>query len=438
MQQKRTANADALTSAEALGILQRSWPSTPYLIDRLFLPAVVELQAIGPLFDTSEKLESLESDLHDQIDAARMALEALAGYEINPDSPAQVRKLLFEELGLPIGQRSKKTGLPSADKGYLAEADHPVADMLSLYREAKKLDSTYIKVLPQNAAAHNGRIRTSYNNTRVETGRLSSGNRQRDPLSVNMQNIPKRGALGGQLRQFFIAPEGSLLYAIDASQFQLRIAAVDAKDEAMIEAFARGGDYHAQTSIDLFGHTAYRALTKHLNFAMLFGASLARVIRTAVSLGLAPDRGLVEEAYGLFFEKRPQLARRVQEVHKFVAKYGYVDDWFGRRNVYDLSGTFGQRSHVLRESYNMMVQGPEASVVKLASAMMLRRIARAGLNAPLVIMVHDEIVFEVRKNVAEEFEGIIAATEREINELLQWPVPVVLDVGKGPNWGVAH
>jgi len=429
-----------LSAEEKAAIERREWPVSPFAIDTMFLPVLVGLEQNGCAFDPTG-LDVLDQDLTDQMEAAEFGVRAIAGWDVNLNAPHQLAKLLYTQLGLPVLKRSKKTKQPSVDREVLPDTDHPVADLIQQYREAKKLRDTYVRVLPRNAAANGGRAKTTYNNTLVETGRLSSGSKKKYALSFNAQNIPKRSAIGSQLRAHFVAPEGYLLYSIDASQFQLRIAAVDSQDPGMIAAFLSGADYHEQTSRDMFGTPALRQIAKTLNFAMLFGATRDKVRRTILALlGSTADPLLLDTAYDRFFEIRPVLAARIKEVQHLVSRQGYIDDWFGRRNIYpfDPGTPRWAREKVLREAYNFMIQGPEASAMKIASTILHRHCESYNLRARPVLMVHDEIVFEVHQADGAWFERAIVNTECDLNALVRWPIPIKLDFGKGPNWLEAH
>lgn len=426
-----------LTDEERESIRRSTWPVTPYAIDRAFLPALVELETVGVAFDPTG-LSEFESELDVQIEGAERYVEYLVGAKVNLRSVPQVAHLLFDtlELRAPRGVRSTGIEVLLALRG-----SHPVVEALIDHRAATKIKTTYCAKLRANAAAFGGRIMTVYNNTLVETGRLSSGSKARlGALSVNVQQIPKTKALGAPLRRHFVASQGNVLCVADLSQAQLRIAAVDSKDEAMIRAFGSEGDYHTQTAVDMFGDGKYRQIAKHLNFAMLFGASEGTVRLAIQRLGGDLKPSLVRAAYPLFFAARPQLFARIRQVHQDVLRTGFVDDLFGRRNYYriDTDEPRHKRDEKQREAYNFLIQGPEASLAKLLSTMVLREVRERKLNGRLVLMVHDEVVLDVPKNERDATEAVLRDVENELNELIGWPVRVVVEAAFRRHWGAGY
>lgn len=407
----------------------------------MFLPVLVELEQTGAPFDTTG-LDSLRDQLLRERDSARDRVFEISGYSFNLNSVPSKRRLLFEELGLPVLKRSPG-GEPSTDKKVLAEIDHPVVEAILGYNQARDLLKFVDKLEKVNGHFVPGRILTAYNNTTVETGRLSAGSKKLGEWSVNLQQIPVRTPTGKAIRSHFVASPGRVLYAVDASQFQLRIAAVDSGDPGMIAAFKSGIDYHDATAIDFLGETnsAYRRVAKTLNFGILFGAQRPRVdreIASTVGLDAIQHNPRLREAYDRFFESRPKLRKRIEAVRQFVREHGYGEDYFGRRNLYDIRGSRAAAEKVLREAYNFYVQGPEASIVKLFLVMLWRGIRRYKIVADIILAVHDEGVFDVLKEHAGTFENLVQEVEDELNDLLQWPVKVVLDVGHGGNWADAH
>lgn len=428
-----------LTENERRDVSLRSWPVSPYTIDRAFLPVLVELEAIGCAFDPTG-LDEFELDMDAQIEGAENFVEHIVGGRINLRSPVQVSHLLFDTLGLHPPDR--RLGRSTAIEVLLAlSSQHPVVPALIDHRAATKVKTTYCAKLRANAKAFGGRIMTVYNNTLVETGRLSSGSKKRlGALSINVQQIPKTKKLGAPLRRHFVSSPGNVLCVADLSQAQLRIAAVDSGDGAMIRAFRLGGDYHARTAKDMFGDEKFRQIAKHLNFAMLFGATEGTVQETIQRLGGELKPSLVRQAYPLFFVARPQLAARIKQAHQDVRRMGYLDDLFGRRNYYQIS-TNEPRHKIeekCREAYNFLIQGPEASLAKLLGTMVWRALRERGMQSRFVLMVHDEVVLDVPKDEQEQLSEIISAELEELNTLLSWPIPVVVETDFRVHWGAGY
>ena len=223
-------------------------------------------------------------------------------------------------------------------------------------------------------------------------------------------------------------------------QAQLRIAAVDSRDDAMVRAFHSGGDYHTQTAVDMFGDGKYRQIAKHLNFAMLFGATEGTVQETIQRFGGDLKPSFVRTAFPLFFAARPQLVARIRQVHLDVLRTGFVDDLFGRRNYYkiEMDEPRHKRDEKQREAYNFLIQGPEASIAKLLSTMVVRELRERKLHGRLVLMVHDEVVIDLPKNEQGATEKVLQDVGIELNELLGWPVQVVVEAAFRFHWGVGY
>lgn len=423
-----------LTEQEARTIRDAEFPSTPYCIDRAFLPVLYELEQHGCAFDPAG-LDGFHQELQETMQVCEEHLRALSGNaEFNIRSVRQVHHLIFDQLRLARGHRAQDT-----KRETLLTLAHPAVESVLLYREAQKVDSTYLQNLVRNAAAHGGRVKTWYNNTLVETGRLSSGNSKRGGnLSVNLQNIPKSRALGARLRHNFVAAPGCALLRVDMSQAQLRIAAVDSNDEKMLQAFLSGEDYHTRTALDIMGDAKYRRIAKHLNFAMLFGASLPTVRATLLRMGGESTEKSITEAYNKFFLARPGLLRRILHARQAVRERGFLQDMFGRRAYYPVFEPelpTWKLDKISREAYNFLIQGPEASLAKLLSIMMYRAAQRENIDCRTVLMVHDEVVWETPVGGTERLQNLVRQTEDQLNGLLCWPIPLVLDSAVGANWG---
>jgi DNA polymerase-1 len=351
-----------------------------------------------------------------------------AGGELNLNSPRQLAQLLFEKLQLPILKKAK-TG-PSTDADVLeqlAELGHEVPRLIMEYRELEKLRSTYVEVLPQRVNRHTGRIHTSFNQTGAATGRLSSS----DP---NLQNIPVRTPRGEEIRRGFIPDPGNVFLVADYSQVELRLIAHLSGDEAFIEAFRQGGDIHRQTAAIIFEvpvaevSGVMRAQAKTINFATIYGQGPFALAR---QLGITQDqaKAFIAQYFQRFSGVRAYLDRMVQTARD----RGYVETIFGRRRYIPeiRDRNFNVRSFGERTAANSPVQGSAADLIKVAMRNIHRAIRDQGLAARMLLQVHDELVFEAPPS---EVDGLTALVRNHMQGAVELRVPLVVDIGVGPNW----
>ena len=365
-----------------------------------------------------------------------MALEQqafqLAGQPFNLASPKQLGEILFDKMKLPT-VRKTATGQPSTDEDVLSQlaADYPLPKILLEHRALSKLKSTYTDKLPQMVNPHTGRVHTTFSQATAVTGRLAST----DP---NLQNIPVRTAEGRRIREAFIAPPGSVIVSADYSQIELRIMAHLSSDPALLRAFREGADIHRATAADIFGvplaevTTDQRRYIKAVNFGLIYGMS---------AFGLAQQLGIERSAAGQFidryFQQYPGVANYMRETREFARQHGYVETVFGRRLwLPDINAGGGpRRAGAERAAINAPMQGTAADLVKLAMIAVRDWIRAEGLATKLVLQVHDELVLEVP-------EAELAHVQRELplrmTSVAALAVPLVVDVGVGPNWEQAH
>lgn len=399
-------------------------------VEMKLMEVLAEMERTGVFIDV-EHFQGLavENDRHLQEVEEKIYHEA--GQNFNINSTRELSVVLFDKLGLkPV--KKTKTGF-STDSSVLEalKGHHAIIDYLITYRTHSKLKSTYIDTLPKLINPRTGRIHTSYNQTVVATGRLSSS----DP---NLQNIPIRDQFGKNIRRGFVAEKGHLLLAADYSQIELRLAAHLSGDENMLKAFKEGIDIHSMTGSSVFGvgldevTPQMRRQAKIINFATIYGVSPFGLSRQA-------DIGVKEagEFIRLYFETYPGFKAYTEETIEFARSHGYVQTLLGRRRMVPEinSDTIFRREGAERVAINTPIQGTSADLIKLAMISIARELKEKKLRTKMIIQVHDELVFEVPCNEKEEVESLVVEL---MENALELTVPVTVDVGWGNNWEEAH
>ena len=364
-------------------------------------------------------------ELSNTIDRLEQRIYASAGQQFNINSPKQLGKVLFEDLGLPHGKKTKTGWSTNADVLEKLK-DHPlVADVLT-YRQYAKLKSTYadglLKVIDPD-----GRIRTSFQMTVTATGRLSS-------TEPNLQNIPTRTELGSKMREMFVAAPGHVLVDADYSQIELRLLAHISGDTAMQQAFLSGEDFHTVTAARVF-HVPQdqvthqmRSRAKAVNFGIVYGIS---------AFSLSQDIGVtVQEAkeyMDRYFATYTGVKQYMTDVVDKAREQGYVETlWHRRRALPELkSSNFNMRSFGERVALNMPIQGTAADIIKLAMVRVHSRLAREGLAARLIMQVHDELIVECPE---EEVPRVEALLQQEMQGVAELSVPLLAEAHTGRNW----
>ena len=364
-------------------------------------------------------------ELSDTIDRLEQRIYAAAGQQFNINSPKQLGKVLFEDLGLPHGKKTKTGWSTNADVLEKLK-DHPlVADVLT-YRQYAKLKSTYadglLKVIDPD-----GRIRTSFQMTVTATGRLSS-------TEPNLQNIPTRTELGSKMREMFVAAPGHVLVDADYSQIELRLLAHISGDTAMQQAFLSGADFHTVTAARVF-HVPQdqvthqmRSRAKAVNFGIVYGIS---------AFSLSQDIGVtVQEAkeyMDRYFATYTGVKQYMTDVVDKAREQGYVETlWHRRRALPELkSSNFNMRSFGERVALNMPIQGTAADIIKLAMVRVHSRLAREGLAARLIMQVHDELIVECQEAEASRVEALL---QQEMQGVAELSVPLLAEAHSGRNW----
>ncbi len=365
-----------------------------------------------------------------------MALEAqayeLAGQPFNLASPKQLADILFEKQGLPVKKKTPSGG-PSTDEEVLSELalDYPLPKLLLEHRSLSKLKGTYTDKLPRMVNAQTGRVHTSFAQAAVVTGRLASS----DP---NLQNIPVRSEEGRKIRTAFIAPPGSSIVSADYSQIELRIMAHLSGDAGLRDAFAHGEDVHRATAGEIFGVTPLevgpdqRRVAKSINFGLIYGMSAFGLAR---QLGL--ERSAAQTYIDRYFARYPGVARYMEEARETAREHGYVETAFGRRLWFpDIRSSNGNRRQgAERAAINAPMQGTAADLIKLAMIAVQDWLEKSAMQSKLVLQVHDELLLEVPD---AELMDVRTHLPRLMSQVAELKVPLVVEVGVGPNWEAAH
>jgi DNA polymerase-1 len=362
-------------------------------------------------------------------DVARLQREIfeLAGEEFNLGSPQQLGRILFDRLALPAGRRNK-TGYATDDAELQRLRSFPIAQKIQEYREVSKLKNTYIDVFPSLLDEHN-RLHTIFRQTATATGRLSS-------INPNLQNIPVRSDLGRQIRKAFVAPSADrVLLAADYSQIELRLMAHLSGDEAMRAAFHAGQDIHDFTARRIFDVGPFadvdpnqRRMAKSVNFGLLYGMS---------DFGLAQrldiDRASAKAMTQAYFDRFPGVRGYIDRCLEEARERGYVETLLGRRRYMpDLRAkNYALRAAAEREATNAPLQGSAADLMKLAMVRIDRRLAADGLDALMLLQIHDELIFEVART---DVAAAARAVKYEMEHALELSVPIEATLKTGATW----
>jgi DNA polymerase I len=401
-------------------------------LERPLIRVLAEMEAAGIRVDSgelkrqseklSERLTSLVKEIHDE-----------AGGEFNIDSPIQLRKILFEQLKLPVLKRTK-TGA-STDQDVLERLAplHTLPARIIEHRQLSKLKGTYLDALPEMVNAETGRIHCSFNQVVAATGRLSSS----DP---NLQNIPIRTEEGRRVRRAFLPSEGHKLLCADYSQIELRMLAHFSQDPALQAAFREGTDIHTAVASEIFGiaesavGSDMRRIAKAVNFGVIYGQS---PFGLAAALGIPqPEAARFIESY---FARYAGVDRYLTSILAESARTGYARTILGRRrpiegirtNAIYNSGPYRQRNLAERTAINSVIQGSAADLIKQAMLNLSARFAREKSPARMLLQIHDELVFDVPIG---EVEKVAKVVREEMEHALKVDVPLVVDLSSGDNW----
>ncbi len=398
-------------------------------IEMPLVPVLTRMERVGVGLDTNV-LAALSAVAEGNIDTLRGEIHQLAGCEFLVDSPKQLSEVLFDQLKLPHGKKTK-TGY-STDASVLAMLApiHPIAEKIVEYRELTKLKSTYLDALPR-MLGEDRRLHTSFNQTVAATGRLSSS-------SPNLQNIPVRTEYGRRIRAAFIpAREGDLMVSADYSQIELRILAHLSGDEGLIEAFTSGVDFHQATAARVFALDAesvepgMRARAKAVNFGIVYGQSAHGLAQT-----LKISNGEAQEMIDRYYAAYPRVRAYLDETKTDAYRTGYAVTLYGRkRRIPELaSSNFNMRAFGERTAMNHPMQGTAADIIKIAMVEVDRRLREEAFESRMVLQVHDELVFE---SPAEEIARLSAMVVAAMSGVAQLAVPLDVSVATGENWAKA-
>jgi len=398
------------------------------------MPVSAILQRIerhGVLVDAAVLAEQ-SRQLAERMVALEQEAYAIAGQPFNLGSPKQIGEILFGKLGMPV-KRKTASGAPSTDEDVLQElaADYPLPARILDHRGLAKLKGTYTDKLPLMVNPATGRVHTNYAQAVAVTGRLSSN----DP---NLQNIPIRTPEGRRIREAFVAPPGHVIMSADYSQIELRIMAHISEDPGLLRAFAEGIDVHRATASEVFGvpvpevTSEQRRYAKVINFGLIYGMG---------AFGLASNLGIEQKAardyIERYFARFAGVKRYMDETKARAAQVGYVETLFGRRIYLPeiLGGSGPRRAGAERQAINAPMQGTAADLIKLAMMAVMAELDREHKGTAMVMQVHDELVFEVPE---AEVPWAREAVPRLMAGVAALKVPLLAEVGVGPNWDEAH
>ncbi|AEI37841.1 DNA polymerase I [Zymomonas mobilis] len=402
-------------------------------VDRPLPPVIARMEQAGIAVDQSA-LARLSRRFATDISRLEQEIYDLAGTRFLISSPKQMGEILFGQLGLEGGKKSKtgqwSTNVTELER--LSASGEKIAVKIMEWRQLTKLKSTYSDALIGKINPETGRVHTNFTLTGAQTGRLSST----DP---NLQNIPIRTDIGREIREAFIATPDHVLLSADYSQIELRLAACVADEPALLQAFKDKEDIHALTAKQLFGHVdrESRARAKTINFAILYGISA-----WGLAARLEIDRTTAQAIIDRYFERFPAIRQYIDRTLNFVREHGYVVTPFGRKtHLPAIKGRkVTERQAAERQAVNAPIQGMSADIIKRAMARMEAALEEAGLSSvKMLLQVHDELVFEVPKADVEKAKPIIRRVMMDAAlPTIQLPVALEVEIGTGSSWGTAH
>jgi DNA polymerase-1 len=405
-------------------------------LERPLAPVLCQVEAEG-IKVNRDHLSRLSSDFAQRMAAFEAEAHELAGRDFNIGSPKQLGEILFDEMGLEGGKKTKtgawQTGADVLED--LAAEGHDLPGAILNWRSLSKLRSTYTEALQNDISPRTGRVHTNYAMAGAQTGRLSSN----DP---NLQNIPIRTEEGRKIREAFIAEEGHVLLSADYSQIELRLLAHIADIEALKTAFRNGLDIHAMTASEMFGvpiegmDPMIRRRAKAINFGIIYGISAYGLARQ-----LSIPRGEASDYIKAYFEKFPGIKAYMDETKTLAKTHQRVETAFGR--ILHLKGmdskNGAQRAFAERQAINAPIQGSAADIIKRAMIRMPEALRSAGLKTRMLLQVHDELIFEAPTEEADESLRVVREVmERAPLPALSLSVPLVVDARAGLSWADAH
>ncbi len=397
-----------------------------YNIEVPLLPVLLKMEMYGVALDAAF-LQEFDTSLTQQIHALEHEIYDSVGHQFNINSTKQLGEILFGELKLPSGKKTKTGYSVSVDVIEGLRGKHPMVDHLLDYRQLAKLKSTYVDGLLALMEPVSGRVHTSFNQTVASSGRLSSSN-------PNLQNIPVRTEIGRQIRRAFIADPSYVLLTADYSQFELRILAHITHEPRLVEAFSNGEDIHTITAASLFNVPVeqvtkdQRRLAKTVVYAVLYGQS---------AFGLAQITGMTNSEASEFIKRYhetfPNIKGYVDSTLNQAHKQGYVNTLYGRKRFFpDLhTMSHNERQALKREAINMPIQGGNADLIKIAMIRIQHALDEKRMKTRMILQVHDELVFEV---AVEEMERVRHMIPAMMEGVAQLDVPIKVEMKVGKNW----
>ncbi|HEX2923638.1 MAG TPA: DNA polymerase I, partial [Chloroflexota bacterium] len=396
-------------------------------VEMPLVPVLLDMECEGVSLDVPY-LQKLSSELYQRIRELETAICDAAGHSFNIASTQQLAHVLFKELLLPATRRTKTGYSTDADVLEELKGTHPIVELVLEHRQMTKLKSTYVDALPLLVNPRTGRVHTSFNQTVASTGRLSSS----DP---NLQNIPIRTEMGRRVRRAFVARDESwTLLSADYSQIELRVLAHMTGDPVLVDAFQRGEDIHAATAALVYGiplsevTPTERRIAKTVNFGVLYGMS---------DFGLARDTGLTRKEAGAFidsyFQRYASVTELFDRIKAQAEETGYVSTLLGRRRyIPEIRQKHrGLKQAAERMAINMPIQGTAADIIKIAMINLRRRMSEMGLQARMILQVHDELLFDCPRS---EVELLAPEVKRIMESAMSLQVPLVVDLKLGHNW----
>lgn len=402
-----------------------------HAVEMPVMRVLAEMEFVGVAIDV-DLLQAQSRDLTARLADIEQEIYTLAGEEFNINSPKQLQTLLYDKLQLPVLKKTPK-GQPSTAEPVLQQLSHdyPLPALILSFRSLSKLKTTYTDKLPEQINPTTGHIHTSYHQAVTATGRLSSS----DP---NLQNIPARSEEGRKIRQSFVAREGYAIVAADYSQIELRIMAHLSQDPGLLAAFEQEQDVHASTASEVFGVSLaavtpdQRRHAKAINFGLMYGMS-----SYGLSQQLGMDTKQAQDYINVYFDRYPKVKQYMEQAREIAAEQGYVETLLGRRVwVPDINAKHAvRRKAAERAAINAPLQGSAADIIKLAMICVADLLAQQGIDATLLMQVHDELVFEVKR---VDIDALRQDIRHCMEHAVELSVPLLVDIGVGDNWDQAH
>lgn len=398
-------------------------------IEMPLMKVLAEMEYEGVLVDR-QMIEEFGTKLNVQVNNLLKDIQQMADIEFNVNSPKQLGEVLFEKMKLPVIKKTKNGYSTDADVLEKLRSEHPIIEKILEYRTLNKLKATYVDgIIP--LISDDGRIHAKFNQTVTATGRISC-------TEPNLQNIPIRTELGRELRRMFVAKEGFTFLDADYSQIELRVLAHISGDENMINGFRSGEDIHAITASQVFGvpleevTKQMRSEAKAVNFGIVYGIS-----DFGLATNIGTSRKKAKDYIEKYFKHYPKIKEYMDKIVKECKENGYVETLWGRRRYVPeiKSNNFNVRQFGERVAMNAPIQGTAADIIKIAMINVQKELENKKLESRLIIQVHDELLIETK---LEEVEQVKELLIRNMENVIQMQVPLVVDANEGKTWFEAH